>query len=100
MLEIGCRDVGGIVVLDLRGNLMAGMGLEALNRRVKQLVAEGRLQIILNARDVSVIDSCGVGDLVGNFSLVKKSGGSLKLASLSKLVREVLQIARIPTIIE
>jgi anti-sigma B factor antagonist len=55
---------------------------------------------VVNAKEVSVIDSSGVGDLVASFSLVKKSGGSLKVANPTKLVRDVLRIARIPTIIE
>ena len=94
------RTLDGVTVLDLRGSLMAGMGLEALSPRIQQLVADKKLKIVLNAQDVSVIDSSGVGDMVGSFSLVKRSGGALKIANPSKLVRDVLQIARIPTIIE
>jgi anti-sigma B factor antagonist len=100
MLDIKTRDVGGITVLDLSGTLVAGLGLESLRQRIGQLVAEQRLNVVLNAQGVSVIDSSGVGDLVGSFSTLKKSGGSLKLASPTKFVRDVLQIARIPTIIE
>ena len=55
---------------------------------------------MLNAQEVSVIDSSGVGDLVASFSLVKKAGGSLKVAGPSQFVRDVLRIARIPTMIE
>src|SRR6476469_7575682 len=92
MLEIKVRDVGGITVLDLKGSLVAGLGLEALAQRFKQLVAEQRVKVVLNVKDVSVIDSRGVGDLVGGFSSLKKNGGSLKIACPGKLVREVLQI--------
>jgi len=38
--------------------------------------------------------------LVACFSLLKRNGGTLKIACPSKIVREVLKIARIPTIIE
>jgi anti-sigma B factor antagonist len=100
MLHITSRDVGEVTLLDLSGSLLTGAGLELLRPRIDQLVAEQRLNIVLNAKDVSVIDSRGVGDLVASFSLVKRSGGSLKLAAPSKIVHEVLRIARIPTIIE
>ncbi len=100
MLEIGVRDAGGITVLDLKGALVAGTGVEAFSRRFKQLVAEQRVKILLNLRDVSVIDSRGVGELVASFSSLKRSGGALKLVSPSKFVREVLQITRIGTIID
>jgi anti-sigma B factor antagonist len=100
MLEISARDVGGIAVLDLKGALVAGLGLEALALRFKQLVAEGRVNVIANLKNVSVIDSRGIGDLVASFSSLKKSGGSLKLACPGKFVREVLEITRIATIIQ
>lgn len=100
MLEIRTRDVGGITALDLKGSMVAGLGLEALARRFKQLLAEGRVNVVLNLKEVSVIDSRGVGELVANFSSLKKGGGSLKIACPGKFVREVLQITRIATIIE
>jgi len=100
MLDIKTRDAGDITVLDLNGCLVSGLGLESLRPRIEQLVAERKVNIVLNTKEVSVIDSAGVGDLVGCFSMLKKNGGSLKVASPAKLVREVLQIARIPTLIE
>ena len=100
MLQINSRSVGEVTVLDLSGTLLTGLGLELLRPRIEQLVAEQRLNIVLNAMDVSVIDSRGVGDLVASFSLVKRSGGALKVASPSKIVGDVLRIARLPTIIE
>ena len=100
MLEISTRDAGGITVLDLKGSMVAGLGVEALAQRFKQLVAEQRVKVVANVKDVSVIDSRGVGELVASFSSLKKSGGSLKLACPSKFVREVLQITRIATIID
>jgi anti-sigma B factor antagonist len=100
MLDIKTRQVGEVTVLELSGSLVAGLGLERLRPCIEQLAAEERLNVVLNAAHVSVIDSAGIGEVVGAFSLLKKKGGSLKLASPSKLVREVLKIARIPTLIE
>jgi anti-sigma B factor antagonist len=100
MLEVKRRDIGSITVLDLIGSLMLGRGSEGFSQHVKQLVEEQRLNVVANIQQLSVIDSAGVGDLVASFSLVKKAGGSLKVASPTQLVRDVLRIARIPTIIE
>jgi anti-sigma B factor antagonist len=100
MLHIKSRNVGDITVLELSGTLVLGMGLDSLRSRIEKLVAEQRLSIVLNAKDVSVIDSSGVGDLVGSFSMIKKNGGTLKIASPTNIVREVLRIARLPTLIE
>ncbi len=100
MLEIGAREVSGITVLDMRGSMVAGTGVEAFSQRFKQLVAAQKTKILLNLKDVSVIDSRGVGELVASFSSLKRGGGALKMVNPSKFVREVLQITRIGTIID
>jgi anti-sigma B factor antagonist len=100
MLDIKTRNVGDITVLDLSGSLLIGLGLELLRPRIEKLAAEQHVNVVLNAQDVSVIDSAGVGDLVASYSLLKRSGGSLKIANPGKMVRDVLRIARIPTLIE
>ena len=74
--------------------------LESLSQRVRQLVAEQRLNVVVNVQGLSVIDSSGVGELVASFSTLKRAGGALKVAGPTKLVQDVLRIARIPTIIE
>jgi anti-sigma B factor antagonist len=100
MLEIKTKDIGEITVLDLTGALLLGRGAASLSHQVQQLIARQRLKIVLNAKEVSVIDSSGVGDLVASYSLVKKIGGTLKIANPTKFVADVLRIARLPTIIE
>lgn len=100
MLEIKTRDHGGLTVLNLQGCLSTGLGLEVLRPHIEKLVAENRLNVVLNAKGVSVIDSRGVGELVASFSLIKRSGGTLKVANPSQIVRDVLQIAKLPKIIE
>lgn len=100
MLDIKARDVGQITVLDLTGSLVSGLGLEQLRPRLDQLVAEKKVNVVLNMHGVSVIDSAGVGELVGCFSTLKRSGGTLKILNPSPFVQDILRITKLPTIIE
>src|SRR3954470_5787622 len=100
MLDIKARDAGDITILDLNGSLVSGLGLEQLRPRIDQLVAAKKVNVVLNAHGVSVIDSVGVGELVGCFSTLKRAGGMLKILNPSPMVREILRITRLPTIIE
>jgi anti-sigma B factor antagonist len=100
MLDIKVRDAGQITILDLTGSLVSGLGLEQLRPRIDQLVAEKKVNIVLNMHGVSVIDSAGVGELVGCFSTLKRSGGTLKILRPSPFVQDILRITRLPTIIE
>ena len=100
MLDIKARDAGQITILDLTGSLVSGLGLEQLRPRIDQLVAEKKVNFVLNMHGVSVIDSAGVGELVGCFSTLKRSGGTMKILNPSPFVQDILRITKLPTIIE
>src|SRR4029079_2327900 len=100
MLDIKARDAGQITILDLSGSLVSGLGLEQLRPRVDQLVAEKKVNVVLNMHKVSVIDSARVGDLVGCYSTLKRNGGTMKVLSPSAFVQDILRITRLPTLIE
>lgn len=100
MLDIKAREAGDVTILDLNGSLVSGLGLEQLRPRVDQLVAAKKANVVLNMHGVSVIDSAGVGDVVGCFSTLKRNGGTLKILNPSAFVQDILRITRLPTIIE
>jgi anti-anti-sigma factor len=100
MLDIKSRQTGDITILDLTGSLVSGLGLEQLRPRIDQLIAEKKVNVVLNAHGVSVIDSAGVGELVGCFSTLKRNSGTLKILNPSPFVQDILRITKLPTIIE
>ena len=59
------------------------------------LVREGRIRILLNLRDVTYIDSAGVGALIAKYVSLRRRGGDLRLLSLSDRVRRVITIAHL-----
>src|SRR3954469_25313546 len=100
MLDIKARETDDVTFLDLTGSLVSGLGLDLLRPRIDQLIANKKVNVVLNTHGVSVIDSAGVGELVGCFSTLKRNGGTLKILNPSRMVREILRITRLPTIIE
>ncbi|MFZ7943215.1 MULTISPECIES: anti-sigma factor antagonist [Bacillaceae] len=56
-------------------------------------LAEGENQtIIVNLKDVSYLDSTGLGVFVGVFKQMKKNGGELQLVELSDRLKRLFQI--------
>src|SRR5262245_23300719 len=100
MLSIDERQADGVTVLDLKGRLVFGPEGQTFSQRIKQLVADTQVNLIVNMADVTFIDSCGVGELVSGFSTAKKQHGSLKLVAPTAMVREVLRIMRVSKIID
>jgi anti-sigma B factor antagonist len=95
-----CRDAGDVAVLDFTGDLTLGEGSATLRRMVRDLVAGEKRKILLNLAEVNYIDSAGLGELVATYTTVQRSGGELKIASLTRRVHDLIQITRLYTIFD
>ena len=89
------RHVADVTVLTLTGRLVLGDGDQTLCKRIGALIQEGATRIVLNIHDVSYIDSCGIGMLVGTFVSVRSRGGMLKLVCPSERCHHVLQLTHL-----
>ena len=99
-LEIQEREREGIVILDLKGRLIVGEPVSGLREKVRELIDDGKLNIILDLENVDYIDSTGLGGLVISFTSVKKAGGALKILKLSKRNIELLILTKLTTVFE
>jgi anti-sigma B factor antagonist len=99
-VKIKDRQVGDVTVMDVSGRITLGEGSSTLRDALRDLVAKGHKKILLNLGDVSYIDSSGIGELVSGFTSVSNLGGSLKLLSLTKRVKDLLQITKLYTVFE
>ena len=78
------REVGTVTIVDLSGPLMLGESSSVLRRAISHLVGKQRSKIILKFRNVSEIDSAGVGELVAAYTAVRNCEGRLKLLNPPK----------------
>jgi anti-sigma B factor antagonist len=99
-MQIEERNVGDVVVLDLKGKITLGEGDELLKDKVNSLVNQGRRKILLNFGDVPYVDSAGLGEIVRTYTTVSRQGGSLKLLSLTKRITDLLAITKLLTVFE
>ena len=94
------RRVGDVTLLDLAGRLVFDEGDAELRDRVNDLVAQGRLKIVVNLRDVTYMDSCGVGVLIAKYVSVRQKGGNVKLLHLTSRSHRVIDICGLEKIFE
>jgi anti-sigma B factor antagonist len=99
-LKMATREVGGIVIIDLSGQITLGDASAALRTEVLDQVNNGSKKILLNLAEVTYIDSAGLGELTGSFTSVRNRGGQLKLLSLTKRVHDLMQITKLYTVFD
>ena len=94
------RKVGSVTILALSGRLFLGEASEELDQKLQSLLAEGKVNLLLDCSDVTGIDSQGIKSLVRGVISTQKRGGRLKLLKISHRLREILIITHLLTVIE
>ncbi len=94
------RNSGNISIVDLSGRIVIGEDAHVVRDTVKGLVATGTKNIILNLKDVTYIDSAGLGELVGAYTTVTNGGGKICLLNTQAKVKDLLQITKLYTVFQ
>lgn len=99
-MKVSARQRDGVTILDLKGKFTIGSGDVAIREAIQQSVAEGKIKILLNASEITTIDSSGIGELVAGFTTVTNRGGQLKLYKLPPKLEDILQVTQLITVFE
>jgi len=99
-LRIAERVVDGITILDMTGRLVLDQGDAIFRERIAEVVARGQMQIVLNLKNVTYIDSAGVGVMVAKYLSVRRAGGEMKLLHLTPRSTRVMTITKLLTVFE
>ena len=91
------RQLGEVTVVDVRGRFTMIEG-EAIHELIMDLFQEGRRRLLLNFRDVSYLDSSGVGQLVRVLYSARRNGAELRTVELSPRASEVLRMTNLHTV--
>ena len=99
-VKLTTRQVGDVTVVDAVGRITLGEGASTFRDSIRDLASSGHKKILLNLGEVSYIDSSGIGEMVSGFTTVANQGGTLKLLSLTKRVKDLLQITKLYTVFD
>lgn len=98
--KVTVRQTGNVSVVDLAGRITLGEGSGTVRNAVKDLVASGQKNILLNLKDVGYIDSSGLGELVGAYASLRNAGGQIKLLNVQSKVDNLLQVTKLYTVFD
>ena len=94
-LQIEEREKEGAIILDLKGSLTQSDGDLALRERLAALHQSGKINIILNLKEVTDIDSTGLGTLVFGLARLRKAGGRLALLHVNRTHLKLFLLTRL-----
>jgi anti-sigma B factor antagonist len=99
-ITISERRIGDVTILEVHGRVVFYDGAAVLRTRFNDLLDEAHLKFLLDLRDVTYLDSFGVGVIAAKYLSVRRKGGDLKLLCPSPRCRQVLGTAGLMRIFE
>jgi anti-sigma B factor antagonist len=99
-MSVSERQIDGVTVIDVHGNVTLGGTAEALRDKVRSLLQQEQKHLLVNLGAVSYMDSSGLGELVAAFATARRQGGSLKLLNLTKRLQDLLVITKLSNVFE
>lgn len=99
-MPINERKRDDVTILDLKGKITIGASEEALRDSIHKTLGDGATKVVLNLKDVTTIDSSGVGELVSAYTSAMKRGAKIKLANLPPKINDILTITQLITVFD
>jgi len=99
-LDLKERQAGDVTILDLTGEVRIGEGSIALRDAIRNLADGGKKKLLLNLAGVKYMASSGIGELIANYTTVKRQGGQLKLLNLTDRIQNLLVITKLLTVFD
>jgi anti-anti-sigma factor len=87
-MRISEKQVGSAVVLELAGHLTKGRGAVAVEAAVRRHMTLGTRTMVANFARVRSLDAAGAQALVEAYTPMRAAGSEMRLAGLSRVVRE------------
>ena len=99
-MKVDVRHKDDVIIVDLEGRLVMGIGDEILREVVNELLAEDWKKILLNLRHVAIMDSSGMGEIVSSWKVAKSFGAAIKLLRPGDGIKRTLRLTQILPLLE
>jgi anti-anti-sigma factor len=93
------RIVDEVIVLSPERGLK-GEVENVLKERIDALVREGRLEILIDMKDMPRIDSSELGRLIRSHISVRQAGGRVRLCNISDRVMMLMKMSKLDTVLD
>jgi anti-sigma B factor antagonist len=99
-LKIATHEMDGVTIVTLDGHIVLGEETSSLRESLKNLMSQGKKKLVLDMKNVTFIDSAGLGMLVGINHSANTQNASLRLCNLGAKFKELLQITKLLTVFD
>ncbi|HTX18633.1 MAG TPA: STAS domain-containing protein [Bacteroidota bacterium] len=99
-MKFGAKEISGITVITLEGNVLGGPDATELNNTLHKLLDARKKKVVVDLKGVSSMNSSGLGMLIGGVTTMRNAKGDLKLACASEKIIRLLEVTKLLSVFE
>jgi anti-sigma B factor antagonist len=85
----------GVTIISLKGEVVGGPDATELRRQLQSFIEQGKKKIVVDLGQVELMNSSGLGMLIGGLTTVRNAGGDLKLANASPKILSLFTVTKL-----
>ena len=94
------RRIGDVTILQLIGRLELETGDLILRDTINRLVDAGQVKLVLDMKEVTRLDSAGIGMLVSKYLTARRAGGTIKFLHPNERTDHLMDITKLTTVFQ
>jgi anti-sigma B factor antagonist len=83
----------------LQGTALVEIDFDLLNQAVEESIREGQSNVILNLKQVDLLNSIGINTLIRIFTKCRNNGGDMFIVNISDKINQVLLLTKLNTVL-
>jgi anti-sigma B factor antagonist len=99
-MKFSTKELNNVTVVKMEGSMLGGPEASELNSTLHKLLDAKKKNIVVDLGDVSLMNSSGLGMIIGAVTTMRNAGGNLKIAAATEKVVQVFKITKVSNVIE
>jgi anti-sigma B factor antagonist len=91
---------GGVAVISLGGKLMGGPDADEVRDVIRGCLDDDVKNVLMDLKDVSWVNSTGLGILIASHVTITNAGGNLKLSNVAAKIDQIFIVTKLHTVFE
>jgi anti-sigma B factor antagonist len=99
-MKFSTKEVSGVTVLKMEGSMLGGPEASELNNTLHKLIEAKKKKVVIDLSEVALMNSSGLGMLIGGVTTMRNAGGDLKIAGATDKVAQVFKITKVSSVVD
>ena len=97
-MPVEAKQVDGVNVVVISGRLVLGKDLDHIETLINDLIKQTPAVVVFDVSALDYADSAGIGTFVACLTVIRKSGGEMRLAGGNARMQRLFQITGIQSL--